>query len=144
MSCCVWCAVSMEGEEMELPVSQKVLACQDCVKEADETVLSDGEYDYLSQVCEPAQFSPSLTDDHKVDSGFISQSGVIPLVPYEDEDNQDEPKTDEETSNFFFGLLNDSWSDDPAPHSQAVPAMQSDSDTQWLRSQGIDFNPAEW
>ncbi len=133
----------MEGEETELPVSQKVLSADKVLETADETVLSDGEFDYLSQVCESLGFSVSSTEDVAVDSGFVSQtqSGVIPLVPYEDED---EPKTDEETSNFFFGLLDESWSDPVVAPTQAVLATQTDTDTQWLLSQGIDFDPTEW
>ncbi len=136
----------MEGEDNDFPVSQKGSGEENVAKESKDAVLSDGEFEYLSQVMDttPSLSSTQFTDS---DSLFVSQSGLIPLVPYEDEDDDSDsggPKTDDETPNFFFGLLNDSLTDDLPDPTVAVPVTQSNADTQWLQSQGIDFNPAEW
>ena len=138
----------MESEDIDLPVSQKSF-CNDLDNNrvipcsVDETENADGDFNYLSQVCEPSDFTMNCTPADEKDSGFVSESGTIPLVPYDDEDDAS-PQTDDETPNFFFGLLDDSFTDDLAAPLQPVPATQSQSDSNWLLSQGINFDPAEW
>lgn len=146
VACCACLVLNMESEDLDLPMSQKTFGnsfdCENGVVSSFENASGvEGDFDYVSQVCETSNFSLSSTPSLDNESRFVSQSATIPLVPYDD---KDEPHTDEETPNFFFGLLDDSMSDKVPPPSQAVPATQTDDDAEWLRSNGIDFDPEEW
>ncbi len=117
----------MEGKETDLPVSQKTFSNDfESFEVGDVSGNGDGNFNYLSQVCELSDFSLNLTPVCDADSGFVSQSANIPLVLYDDED---EPKTDDETPNFFFGLLNDSLMESLPATSQATLVTQSQSDS---------------
>ncbi len=140
----------MEVAEDLFPVSQKLCSVHNAVEETesdlvvDKTVLADKDFEYLSQVCEstnPSFDEADLFQDEHVD---VTQSAVIPLVPYDDEVSSGEDSSD--FSLGFFGDLMQSG----APSSlvfgvkSSPPAPGPMSDAEWLQSQGIDFKPEEW
>ncbi len=145
----------MEADDKLLPVSQKLSSVQTTLEEtdflADETLFAEDDFEYISQVCDSTcQSVVNMTGVFSDEEEDLTQGGVLPLVPYDDEENS----SGSEEADFGLGFFSDltqtgAATADPGESSlheldPAPPAPGPMSDEAWLQSQGIDFNPEEW
>ncbi len=147
--CLSWCVFVMEATEDLFPVSQKLSSVCTAVEDGnsgfvgDDTVLADEEFEYWSQVCESSNASFDDSDMFKDDHVELTQSGMIPLVLYDDEVSSGDDSPDFSLG-FFGNLMQSSGfpAEPTTPPSPPPPGPMSDAE--WLQSQGIDFDPDEW